>query len=120
MKTQAKEKLQQIAFNHSPDIDFQDYMNPHQKYTAKPCAFLVIDTALPSNNPLHFRKNLVEIIWKLIMTIDENIRDEKLKYGFNREVTKISALSTEKNWSIWTSFRWRNIAIWSKQNNKTS
>ena len=31
------------------------------------------------------------------MTIDENIRDEKLKYGFNREVTKISALSTEKN-----------------------
>ena len=98
MKTQAKEKLHQIAFNRSPDIDFQDFMNPHKKCTAKPCAFLVIDTALASNNPLHFRKNLVEIIWKLIMTIDENIRDEKLKYGFNREVAKISALSTERNW----------------------
>ena len=32
------------------------------------------------------------------MTIDENIRDEKLKYGFNRQVAKISTLPTEKNW----------------------
>ena len=30
------------------------------------------------------------------MTIDDKIRDEKLKYNFNREATKISALSSGK------------------------
>ena len=30
------------------------------------------------------------------MTIDDNIRDEKLKYDINREAAKISALSSEK------------------------
>ena len=43
-----------MAFNHSPDIDFQDLQD---KYS-----FLVIDTTLTSDNPLRFRKNLVERI----------------------------------------------------------
>ena len=30
------------------------------------------------------------------MTIDENIRDEKLQYNINREAAKISALSSNK------------------------
>ena len=30
------------------------------------------------------------------MTIDDKIRDEKLKYNVNREATKISALSSGK------------------------
>ena len=30
------------------------------------------------------------------MTIDQNINDEKLRYGINREAPKISALSTGK------------------------
>ena len=30
------------------------------------------------------------------MTIDEKIRDEKLKYGINREAAKISAMSSGK------------------------
>ena len=30
------------------------------------------------------------------MTIDDKIRDEKLKYDVNREATKISALSSDK------------------------
>ena len=30
------------------------------------------------------------------MTIDDKIRDEKLKYDVNREATKISALSSGK------------------------
>ena len=30
------------------------------------------------------------------MTIDDEIRDEKLQYGINREVAKISALSSGK------------------------
>ena len=51
-----KRELQQIALNHSSDIDFQDLMNFYKKCTAKPYAILVIDTTLASNNPSTFRK----------------------------------------------------------------
>ena len=57
-----KKELQQIAFNHSSDIDFQDFMNLYKKCTAKPCYFLVIDTTLASDNSSRFRKNLLERI----------------------------------------------------------
>ena len=58
MKIPNKWKLQQIAFNHSSDIDFQDFMNIYKKYIAKPYSFLVIDTILASDNSFRFRKNL--------------------------------------------------------------
>ena len=41
-----KQKLQQIAFNHSSDIDFEDIMNLYIKCTAKQYSFLVIDNTL--------------------------------------------------------------------------
>ena len=48
--------------------------------TAKPFFFfLVIDTTFATDNPLRFRKNLVERIQKLIMTIDDKIKDKKLQ-----------------------------------------
>ena len=62
MKIPKKRELQQIAFDHSSDIDFQDFMNLYEKYTAKPYPFLVIDTALASDNSSRFRKNLLERI----------------------------------------------------------
>ena len=62
MKIPNKRKLQQIAFNHSSDIDFQDFMNLYKKYTAKPYSLLVIDNTLASDNYLRFRKNLLERI----------------------------------------------------------
>ena len=46
--------------------------------------FSVIDT-LASDNHLRFRKNLSERIEKLIMTINDKIRYEKLQYDNNRE-----------------------------------
>ena len=55
---------------------------------------MVIDTTLASDNPLRFRKNLVERIEKLVMTINKKIRDEKLQYDINKEASKISALSS--------------------------
>ena len=55
-----KRELQQIAFNHSWDIDFKDFMNLYEKCTAKPYHFLVIDTTLASDNSSHFKKNLLE------------------------------------------------------------
>ena len=76
MKIPNKQELQQTAFNHSSDIDFQDFMNLYKKYTAKPYSFLLIDATLASDNPLRFRENLVERIQKLIMTTDDKIRDD--------------------------------------------
>ena len=48
MKISNKRELQQTAFNHSPDIDFQDIMNLYKKYT--------------SDYSSRFRKNLLEKI----------------------------------------------------------
>ena len=58
MKIPNKWELQQIAFNHSSDIDFRDFMNLYKKYTAKPYSFSVIDATLASDNLSRFRKSL--------------------------------------------------------------
>ena len=41
MKIPKKRELQQIAFNHLSDIDFNDFMNLYKKFTEKPYYFLV-------------------------------------------------------------------------------
>ena len=43
MKILNKRELQQIAFNHSSDIDFRDFMNLYKNCTAKPYSFFIID-----------------------------------------------------------------------------
>ena len=55
-----KRELQQIALNHSSDIDNKDFIKVYKKCTAEPYSFLVNDTTLPSNDPLRFRKNLLK------------------------------------------------------------
>ena len=59
MKIPNKRELQQIAINHSSDIDFKDFMKIYKKCVAEPYAFLVNDTTLPSDDPLRLRKNLL-------------------------------------------------------------
>ena len=78
MKIPNKRELQQTAFNHTSDIDFQDFMNLYKKCTYKALPFLVIGTTLVSDNSSSFRKNLLETIQKLIITIDDKIKHEKL------------------------------------------
>ena len=62
LKIPNKSELQQIVFNHSSDIDFEDLMNLYEKYTEGPYSFLVIDPTLASDNPSRFIKNLLERI----------------------------------------------------------
>ena len=50
----------------------------------------MVDTIVASDNTLRSRKNLLERILKLILTIDGKIKDEKLQYDINREAAKIS------------------------------
>ena len=59
MKIPNKRELQQIASNHSSDIDFKDFMKLCTEYTKEPYSFLVNDTTLSSDNPLRFRQNLL-------------------------------------------------------------
>ena len=58
MKIPNKRELQQIAINHSSDINTKDFIEIYRKCTDKSYSFLVIDTTLSANNLLRFRKNL--------------------------------------------------------------
>ena len=58
MRIPNKRELQQIALNHSSDIDFKDFMKIYKKCTKKPYSFLVNDITLQSSDPLRFRYNL--------------------------------------------------------------
>ena len=61
MKIPDKRELQQVALNNSSDIDFRDFINIYKKFTAGPYSFLVNVSTLASDNPLRFRKNLLNI-----------------------------------------------------------
>ena len=62
MKVPSKWELQQIAFNHSSDIDFEVFTNLYKKCTAKLYSLFVIVTTLSSDNPLRFKENLLKRI----------------------------------------------------------
>ena len=53
MKISNKRELQQIAANHSSDINNKDFITIYKKCTDKAYSFLVVGTTLPSNNPLN-------------------------------------------------------------------
>ena len=57
IKIHKKRELQQIAINHSADIDYKHFLKIYKNCTKEPYSFLTIDTTLPADNPLKFRKN---------------------------------------------------------------
>ena len=60
VKIPSTKELQQMAYNHLSDIEFEDFMNLYKKCSAKPYSFLVIDATLALDNPAHFRNNPIE------------------------------------------------------------
>ena len=60
IKINSKRELQNIAINHSADIDYKDFMKIYRECTEKPFSFLTINTMSPASNPLRFRKNLFQ------------------------------------------------------------
>ena len=60
MKIDNKRELQNIAINHSADIDYQDFIKIYRECTKEPYHFLTTDTTLPASDPLSFRKNLFD------------------------------------------------------------
>ena len=59
-KINNKRELQNIAINHSADIDYKDFMKIYRECTKEPFNFLTIDTTLPARDPLRLRKNLFD------------------------------------------------------------
>ena len=59
MKIKNKRELQNIAINHSTDIDYKDFVKIYRECTKETYSFLTIDTTLPAIDSLRFRKNLL-------------------------------------------------------------
>ena len=59
-KISNKRELQQIAINHSSDINPKYFVNIYRECTVEPFSFFVNDTTLASDNTLTFRKLFLE------------------------------------------------------------
>ena len=60
MKINNKRELQNIAINHSADIDYKDFTKIYRECTKEHYSFMTIDTTLLASDPLRFRKNLFD------------------------------------------------------------
>ena len=60
MKISNEQEFYHISFNYSSDNVLKDFMNVYKKCAAKTYSFLVIDATVLSDNPLHFRKNVLQ------------------------------------------------------------
>ena len=65
LKNLNRREFKQIAFNHSSDIDFKDFMKIYKKFTAEKYYFLFNDPTLPSHDPLLFRKNFWKKLFRM-------------------------------------------------------
>ena len=59
MKINNRRELQNIAINHSADIDYKDFVKIYRECIKEPYSFLTIDKTLPASDSLRFRKNLL-------------------------------------------------------------
>ena len=48
------QNLQNIAINHSADVDYKDFIKIYKECTKEPFSSLTIDTTFPASNPLRF------------------------------------------------------------------
>ena len=60
MKINKRKELQNIATDHSADIDYKDFMKIYRECTREPFNFLPIDGTLAASNPLRFRKSFFQ------------------------------------------------------------
>ena len=60
MRINNRRELKNIAFDHSADIDDEDFVKICRECRKEPYNFLAIDTTLPASNPLRSRKHLLE------------------------------------------------------------
>ena len=105
MKLSNKRELQQIAFNHSSDIDFRDFRNTYKKCPIKPYSFLETDTILLLHQIIFqvqkesFRKNIYIYIkksWQLIIRLEMKNRNTMLSALSSGKIDKYEYLPGEE------------------------
>ena len=57
LKIHNRRELQNIAIDHLADIDYKDFLKIFINCKNEPCSFFTIDTTLPADSPMRFRKN---------------------------------------------------------------
>ena len=62
IKINNRKELQNIATNHSEDIDYKDFMKIYRECTKEPYSFLTTDITLPGSNPIRFRKKILMLL----------------------------------------------------------
>ena len=60
MKIHNRRELQQIASDHSADIDYKDFLKIYRNCTKEPYSFFTFDTTLPADDPMRFRKKFLD------------------------------------------------------------
>ena len=78
MKINNERELQNIAINHSADIDYEDFIKIYRECTKQPYNVLTIDATLPASDPLRFRKNLFDSFIKMTITDQIKILNRKI------------------------------------------
>ena len=101
MKIYNRRELQQIAINHSADIDYKEFLKIYRNFTKVPYSFLTINTTLRANDLMRFRKKkflrfsfIKMTITEQVKILDDKIRANKAQYDLDRQAAKISALSS--------------------------
>ena len=74
-------------------------MKIYKEGMSEPYSFLIIDTILPANNSLSFRKKSMNTLIKIAVTdqpknLDNKIKTNQAQLYLDRLVAKISALSS--------------------------
>ena len=86
MKILNERELQQIASNHSTDIEFKDFIKlykDYKDYTRE--QFLVNDTTLSLDNPLRLERTYYKMtLSDKIKTIDDKIQRNKAQFYLDR------------------------------------
>ena len=84
MKIHNRRQLQNIDIDHSEDIDYEYLLKVYRNCTKEPYSFFTIDTTLPADNPMRFRKNFSE----QVKILDDKIKANKSQYDLDREAAK--------------------------------
>ena len=98
MKIPNKKDLQNIATDHSADIDCKDFMKIYKKCTSESYSFLNIYTISHADNSLRFRNNT---LIKMTLTDEFKILNDKIEANqaqcdLDGEAAKIFPLSPKE------------------------
>ena len=67
MKIHSRKEFQNIAFDHSADIEYKDFLKIYRNCTKERYSFFTNDTILPADNPMRLRKNFKILLYKNVI-----------------------------------------------------